>query len=193
MQTKVTKLAKINVRGVVQGVGFRPFVYRLACDHNLKGWVRNTSGSVEIEVEGDETSLENFLIDLKAKAPPMARIEKVEVTFYPPNGYTEFQIRESLSREGEYQLVSADIATCEDCKREIFCPSDRRFGYAFTNCTNCGPRFTIIEDIPYDRPKTTMHKFEMCPQCQQEYDDPLDRRFHAQPNACPECGPSLEL
>ncbi len=191
--TKVTKLAKISVRGVVQGVGFRPFVYRLAQDHNLKGWVRNTSGSVEIEVEGDEASLENFLIDLKAKAPPMARIERVEATFYPPNGYAEFQILKSLSQEGEYQLVSPDIATCEDCKREIFCPTDHRFGYPFTNCINCGPRFTIIEDIPYDRPQTTMRQFEMCPECQREYDDPLDRRFHAQPNACPKCGPGLEL
>ncbi|MBA7518154.1 Carbamoyltransferase HypF [subsurface metagenome] len=191
--TKVTKLAKISVRGVVQGVGFRPFVYRLAQDHNLKGWVRNTSGSVEIEVEGDKESLENFLIDLKAKAPPMARIERVEATFYPPNGYAEFQILKSLSQEGEYQLVSPDIATCEDCKREIFCPTDHRFGYPFTNCTNCGPRFTIIEDIPYDRPQTTMRQFEMCPECQREYDDPLDRRFHAQPNACPKCGPGLKL
>ena len=191
--TKVTKLAKISVRGVVQGVGFRPFVYRLACDHNLKGWVRNTSGSVDIEVEGDKESLENFLIDLKAKAPPMARIERVEATFYPPNGYAEFKILKSLHQEGEYQLVSPDIATCEDCKREIFCPTDHRFGYPFTNCTNCGPRFTIIEDIPYDRPQTTMRQFEMCPECQREYNDPLDRRFHAQPNACPKCGPGLEL
>ena len=193
MRTKLIKLVKISVRGVVQGVGFRPFVYRLAQDYNLKGWVRNTSGSVEIEVEGDEESLENFLIDLEAKVPPMARIERVEATFYPPDGYTEFQILKSLSQEREYQLVSPDIATCEDCKREIFCPTDRRFRYPFTNCTNCGPRFTIIEDIPYDRPRTTMHKFEMCPECQREYDDPLDRRFHAQPNACPKCGPSLEL
>jgi len=187
------KLAKTSVRGVVQGVGFRPFVYRLAQEHNLKGWVCNTSGSVEIEVEGDEESLENFLDDLEAKAPPMARIEKVETTFHPPNGYTEFQIQKSLSHEGEYQLVSPDIATCEDCKREIFSPTNRRFHYPFTNCTNCGPRFTIIEDIPYDRPKTTMRKFEMCPGCQREYDNPVDRRFHAQPNACPKCGPGLEL
>ncbi len=191
--TKVERLARISVRGVVQGVGFRPFVYRLAQEHNLKGWVRNTSGNVEIEVEGDEETLESFLRDLEAKAPPIARIENVEVTFYPTKGYTEFQIGESLSQEGQYQLVSPDIATCEDCKAEIFSPSDRRFRYPFTNCTNCGPRFTIIEDIPYDRPKTTMCEFEMCPQCQREYHDPLDRRFHAQPNACPECGPSLEL
>jgi len=189
----VRKLAKISVYGVVQGVGFRPFVYRLAQEHNLKGWVRNTSGNVEIEVEGDEETLEDFLANLETKAPPMAHIEKVKVTFHPPNGYTEFQIRKSLSQDEKYQLVSPDIATCEDCRREIFSPIDRRFHYPFTNCTNCGPRFTIIEDIPYDRPKTTMRKFKMCPQCQQEYDAPLDRRFHAQPNACPKCGPSLEL
>jgi len=181
------------VQGVVQGVGFRPFVYRLAHEHNLKGWVRNTSGNVEIEVEGDRERVKNFLTDLKDKAPPLARIEKLEATFYSPKGYAEFEICESLSQEGKYQLVSPDIATCEDCMREIFCPTDRRFRYPFTNCTNCGPRFTIIEDIPYDRPQTTMRKFKMCPQCQQEYDDPLDRRFHAQPNACPKCGPSLKL
>jgi hydrogenase maturation protein HypF len=190
---KVGKSAKISVRGVVQGVGFRPFVYRLAQEHNLKGWVCNTSGSVKIEAEGDEESLENFLSDLKTKVPPMARIETIKTTFHSPNGFTEFQIRKSLSREGKYQLVSPDIATCENCRREIFYPTERRFHYPFTNCTNCGPRFTIIDDIPYDRPKTTMRKFKMCPECQREYDDPLDRRFHAQPNACPECGPSLEL
>jgi len=191
--TRAGRLARISVRGVVQGVGFRPFVYRLAHQHQLTGWVRNTSGSVEIEAEGNGEAVDNFLNDLEAKAPPMALIESVEATFHPPKGYTQFQIRQSLSREGQYQLVSPDIATCEDCKGEIFSPADRRFGYPFTNCTNCGPRFTIIEDIPYDRPKTTMRKFQMCPQCQREYDDPLDRRFHAQPNACPQCGPSLEL
>jgi len=183
----------VTVRGVVQGVGFRPFVYRLAHEYNLKGWVRNTSGSVDIEVEGSKKSLENFLGALRSQAPPMAHIEAVEVAFDSPKGYTQFQIEPSLSREGQYQLVSPDIATCDDCKKEIFSPADRRFRYPFTNCTNCGPRFTIIEDIPYDRPKTTMHKFKMCPQCRREYNDPQDRRFHAQPNACPKCGPSLEL
>jgi hydrogenase maturation protein HypF len=191
--TGAGRLARIRVRGVVQGVGFRPFVYRLACDYNLKGWVRNTSGSVEIEVEGRREAVQNFLRDLQAKAPPMAHIEKVETTFHPAKGYTEFQIGESLSQEGQYQLVSPDIATCNDCRKEIFSPTDRRFRYPFTNCTNCGPRFTIIKDIPYDRPKTTMRKFKMCPQCQREYADPFNRRFHAQPNACPKCGPSLEL
>ena len=193
MQVKVAKLARISVRGVVQGVGFRPFVYRLAHEHNLKGWVRNTSEKVEIEVEGEEESLSAFLTDLESKAPPMARLEHLKATFRSPKGYTAFEICESLSRKGKYQLVSPDIATCEDCRREIFQPGDRRFGYPFTNCTNCGPRFTIIEDIPYDRPRTTMREFQMCPRCQQEYDDPLDRRFHAQPDACPRCGPGLEL
>jgi hydrogenase maturation protein HypF len=191
--TGAGRLARIKVRGVVQGVGFRPFVYRLAHQYNLGGWVRNTSGSVDIEVEGAEKAVKNFLTALKAKAPPMARIESVKTSFHPPKGYAGFQIEPSLSQEGQYQLVSPDIATCHDCQREIFSSSDRRFGYPFTNCTNCGPRFTIIEDIPYDRPQTTMRKFKMCPRCQREYDDPLDRRFHAQPNACPDCGPALEL
>jgi hydrogenase maturation protein HypF len=193
MLTKLGRLARIGVRGVVQGVGFRPFIYRLARQHDLKGWVRNTSGNVEIEVEGDEPRINLFLKELESKAPPMSRIENVEVTFASPQGYRDFTIKESLSREGHYQLVSPDIATCPECKAEIFSPGDRRFRYAFTNCTNCGPRFTIIEDIPYDRPKTTMRSFKMCPLCQREYDNPLDRRFHAQPNACPVCGPALEL
>jgi hydrogenase maturation protein HypF len=191
--TGAGRLARIRVRGVVQGVGFRPFVYRLAHHYRLNGWVRNTSGSVDIEVEGAEKAVRNFLSDLEGKAPPVARIESIEATFHTPRGYTEFQIEPSLSRGGQYQLLSPDIATCDDCKEEIFSSDDRRFGYPFTNCTNCGPRFTIIEDIPYDRPKTTMRKFKMCPRCRREYDDPLDRRFHAQPNACPDCGPSLEL
>ena len=193
MLTKLGRLARISVRGVVQGVGFRPFIYRLAQQHDLKGWVRNTSGNVEIEVEGDEARINLFLENLESQAPPMSRIENIEVSFASPKGYSDFGIKESLSREGHYQLVSPDIATCPDCKEEIFSSADRRYRYAFTNCTNCGPRFTIIEDIPYDRPKTTMRAFKMCPQCQQEYDNPLDRRFHAQPNACPVCGPKLEL
>lgn len=190
------KAARISVRGVVQGVGFRPFVYRLAHEHNLKGRVRNTSGNVEIEVEGKEERVRNFITDLESKAPPLARIGNIVVTFQHPKSHTEyekFEIGESISQDGKYQLVSPDIATCEDCRRDIFRPTDRRYRYPFTNCTNCGPRFTIIDDIPYDRPKTTMREFQMCPQCQKEYDDPLDRRFHAQPNACPQCGPSLAL
>jgi hydrogenase maturation protein HypF len=191
--TRAGRLARIKVRGVVQGVGFRPFVYRMACHYKLNGRVRNTSGSVDIEVEGAGKAVRNFIRDLETKAPPVARIESVDATFHPPKGYTRFQIEPSLSREGQYQLVSPDIATCADCQSEIFSHDDRRFAYPFTNCTNCGPRFTIIEDIPYDRPKTTMRQFKMCSRCQREYDDPLDRRFHAQPNACPDCGPKLEL
>jgi len=187
------KLARVNIRGVVQGVGFRPFVYRLAHECKVNGWVRNTSANVEIEAEGGEEALERFLAGLKTKAPPMATIEEIKVSLDAPRGHVGFEIKKSQAQEGKYQLVSPDIATCQDCLREIFNPDDRRYRYPFTNCTNCGPRFTIIEDIPYDRPRTTMKKFKMCAQCQEEYENPLDRRFHAQPNACPECGPSLEL
>jgi len=190
---QTVKLMQIKVRGVVQGVGFRPFVYRLAQRHSLTGWVRNTSGNVQIEVEGEEAALNGFLAALKTEAPPMASIEEIAVATLPAKGYTSFDIKKSLAEDGKYQLVSPDIATCPDCQNELFSPSDRRYRYPFTNCTNCGPRFTIIEDIPYDRPRTTMHRFKMCPECQREYDDPLDRRFHAQPNACPKCGPTLEL
>ena len=190
---KTKRRAKINVRGVVQGVGFRPFVYRLATQHNLLGWVRNTSGKVEIEVEGNEVEVRSFLQELVTHAPPMARIEDIQTIFSLPSGYTDFQIHKSLAQRHKYQLVSPDIATCKDCRDEIFNPYDRRFRYPFTNCTNCGPRFTIIEDIPYDRPNTTMRDFKMCPDCEREYNDPLNRRFHAQPNACPICGPQLEL
>jgi len=178
---------------VVQGVGFRPFVYQLASKHNLKGWVCNTSGDVKIDVEGEKVALNQFLADLETLAPPRASIESISTTGEPAFGYKRFEIRESTPEEGKYQLISPDIATCSACLKELLSPDDRRYLYPFTNCTNCGPRFTIIEDIPYDRPKTTMRSFKMCPQCQQEYDDPLNRRFHAQPNACPRCGPRLQL
>jgi len=188
----------ISVRGVVQGVGFRPFVYRIAHEHDLTGWVLNHSGGVEIEVEGPVDALAAFLRDLEEDAPPLARIESVEVTDAPTVGTTTFEIRHSVAEAGDrrsrfYQLISPDIATCPDCLGELLDPADRRYRYPFTNCTNCGPRFTIIADIPYDRPLTTMRDFRMCPQCQAEYDDPLDRRFHAQPNACPVCGPHVWL
>ncbi|MFQ5924602.1 MAG: carbamoyltransferase HypF [Dehalococcoidia bacterium] len=192
-KAKTMELFQISVRGVVQGVGFRPFVYQLATKYQLKGWVCNTSGDVKIEVEGEREALDQFLVELESEAPPLARIEGIIAASAPPVGYAEFEIRHSIAEEGRYQLVSPDIATCDACKSELLSPEDRRYRYPFTNCTNCGPRFTIIEDIPYDRPKTTMRHFRMCPQCQREYDDPWDRRFHAQPNACPECGPSLEL
>ena len=186
-------LKKISVRGVVQGVGFRPFVYRLAREHELAGWVLNHSGGVEIEVEGPAAALAAFVRDLEGKSPPLARIEGIKVTDAPPVGYTTFEIRHSMAEAGRYQLISPDIAICPDCLCELLDPADRRYRYPFTNCTNCGPRFTIIADVPYDRPLTTMRDFVMCAACQAEYDDPLDRRFHAQPNACPVCGPHVWL
>jgi hydrogenase maturation protein HypF len=188
-----TELARISAKGVVQGVGFRPFVYGLAKKHGLKGWVCNTSEDVKIEVEGARKTLDLFISDLEHKAPPLAHIESVSVNFDAPSGYTGFEIRHSVAQPGKYQLVSPDIATCSPCLEDIFTQGNRRFHYPFTNCTNCGPRFTIIKDIPYDRPLTTMSVFKMCPDCRREYEDPLDRRFHAQPNACPVCGPQLEL
>jgi hydrogenase maturation protein HypF len=183
----------IELTGIVQGVGFRPFVYNLAVAHGLRGWVRNTSAGVQIQVEGQAKALDAFAQGLTTQAPPLARIETISVTERSPNGYKGFTIEESLPQPGAYQLVSPDIATCPDCLRELFDPDDRRYAYPFTNCTNCGPRFTIIEDIPYDRSKTTMRAFRMCAQCQAEYENPANRRFHAQPNACPVCGPHLWL
>ncbi len=193
IKTSTVSLSRISVRGVVQGVGFRPFVYQLAARHNLRGWVRNTSEDVKIEVEGDVKDIEGFIKALREQAPPMAHIEGIEVKSGTPQHFDRFEIRESVAKAGKYQLVSPDIATCSDCLKEIFDPKDRRYRYPFTNCTNCGPRFTIIKDIPYDRPNTTMQTFKMCPACRKEYNDPFNRRFHAQPNACPICGPKLEL
>ncbi len=184
--------SRFKVTGVVQGVGFRPFVYGLATELGLRGWVINTSSGVVIEVEGPPEALEVFARDLVAKAPPVAHIEGVQREPIPPNGWERFEIRESRAEAG-YVLISPDIATCPECLRELFDPHDRRYRYPFTNCTNCGPRFTIIADVPYDRPLTTMAAFRMCPECQAEYDDPLNRRFHAQPNACPVCGPRVWL
>ena len=187
------KLARISVRGIVQGVGFRPFVYGLAVKHGLKGWVHNTSEDVKIEVEGEAEALQQFELELQTQVPPLAHIEEVAIKYLPPVGYDRFEIRPSQALEGKYQLISPDVATCRACLGELLNPEDRRYRYPFTNCTNCGPRFTIIEGMPYDRPKTTMRRFQMCPRCRAEYDNPLDRRFHAQPNACPECGPQIEL
>jgi len=187
------KSASISVRGIVQGVGFRPFVYGLAVKHRLKGWVYNTSEDVRIEVEGAAEAIKQFEREIETKAPPLAYIENVTIEYHPPHRYKNFEIRHSQAQEGKYQLISPDVATCQACLGELLNPEDRRYRYPFTNCTNCGPRFTIIENMPYDRPKTTMRYFQMCPQCQAEYDNPLDRRFHAQPNACPKCGPQVQL
>jgi hydrogenase maturation protein HypF len=192
MKTKVLR-RHILLKGIVQGVGFRPFVFGLARRHGLKGWVNNSSEGVHLEVEGDPGVIENFTRKVSREAPPRARIETMELQDLGPAGLQAFEIRESVEEAGKYQLISPDIATCGACQEELVNPQDRRFRYPFTNCTNCGPRFTIIEDIPYDRPKTTMARFQMCAQCQREYDDPSDRRFHAQPNACPVCGPAIRL
>ncbi len=185
--------AKIVIRGAVQGVGFRPFVYRLAIELQLNGWVSNTSQGVFIEVEGDSGSVQRFLVRLEKEKPSRASIQSLESSFLDAAGYEEFEIRESQDAGAKTVVILPDIATCVDCVREIFDPTDRRFGYPFTNCTNCGPRFTIIESLPYDRANTSMKRFRMCPECDREYHDPLDRRFHAQPNACPRCGPQIEL
>ncbi|MCD6358786.1 MAG: carbamoyltransferase HypF [Dehalococcoidia bacterium] len=190
---KDRQLLHVEVRGVVQGVGFRPFVYQLAVRHNLGGWVCNTSGAVIIEVEGEKAVLDRFLPELESTAPPESHIESISALEKTAVGYERFDIRPSIVRSGEYQLISPDLATCDACREDIADPHNRRYRYPFTNCTNCGPRFTIIEDIPYDRSRTTMRHFEMCPECHGEYDNPLERRFHAQPNACSHCGPALEL
>ncbi len=192
-KTTSISLSRISVRGVVQGVGFRPFVYQVAARHNLRGWVCNTSEDVKIEVEGEAKDIDEFVKELREQAPPQSHIEDIKIAPGIPQNYEKFEIRESVAEAGKYQLVSPDIATCPDCLKEISDPKDRRYRYPFTNCTNCGPRFTIIKDIPYDRPNTTMQSFKMCPACRREYNDPLNRRFHAQPNACPVCGPQLEL
>ncbi len=184
----------ISVKGVVQGVGFRPFVYGLAIRFNLHGWVCNTSGGVEILVQGQSSDIDSFISSLTAEAPVLAKIDDVKVyDELTDDEYSTFEIKESTSLEGAFQPISADVAICPDCERELFDPHDRRYLYPFINCTNCGPRFTIIKDIPYDRPSTTMAEFVMCEDCGTEYKNPLDRRFHAQPIACPECGPFVAL
>jgi len=193
--TEVNKIrgASIRVRGVVQGVGFRPFVYALARRLDLNGWVRNTSAGVEIEIDGSSRHLEEFVRDLRLLAPPLARIDQVQVEQRPANGYKEFAILASEPIPQAFQPVSPDMGLCTDCLRELFDPQNRRYRYPFINCTNCGPRFTIIEDVPYDRANTTMAAFAMCASCASEYEDPGDRRFHAQPVACLSCGPQIWL
>jgi hydrogenase maturation protein HypF len=183
----------VRVEGVVQGVGFRPFVYSLATSLNLAGFVGNDSDGVFAEIEGPPAAIGEFLNRLTAEAPPLARIQRVTTNPGKPTGAITFTIVASESKGPTRTLVSADTATCEDCLRELKDPADRRFGYPFINCTNCGPRFTIVRDVPYDRPLTTMAGFPMCEECAAEYHDPDNRRFHAQPTCCPACGPTLRL
>jgi hydrogenase maturation protein HypF len=183
----------IHITGIVQGVGFRPFVYNLATGLGLTGWVRNTSAGVDIELEGETPVLDEFVQRLRADAPPLAHLDEVEVSPREPSGYQTFEIEHSETVADAFQPISPDVSICPDCLRELFDSTDRRHRYPFINCTNCGPRFTIIKDIPYDRPKTTMAVFPMCADCAAEYTNPADRRFHAQPVACPECGPRVWL
>ena len=184
---------RILINGIVQGVGFRPFIYNLAIRYDLQGWVKNTSGGVEIEVSGPKPDLDGFISSITNEAPPLSLIESLEFETIPSEGYKAFHIQHSQVIEGAFQPISPDVSICDDCLRELFTPENFRYRYPFINCTNCGPRFTIIKDIPYDRPQTTMAGFDLCPTCEQEYNNPLDRRFHAQPVACPECGPEIWL
>ncbi len=184
---------RLTIRGTVQGVGFRPFTYRLAQALGLKGWVSNGVQGVIIEAEGSQVTLQQFLVRLPRELPPQSQIQHCDTKWLAPVGYTTFAIRDSETEGHKTAMVLPDIATCDRCRREIFDPRDRRYRYPFTNCTDCGPRFSIIQALPYDRVHTTMQPFVMCEHCRAEYDEPLDRRFHAQPNACPACGPHLEL
>ncbi|MFH1012094.1 MAG: acylphosphatase, partial [bacterium] len=184
---------QVHVSGTVQGVGFRPFIYHLARKFNLLGTVQNNSKGVLIHIEGSQEHLHQFLESIVREAPTAAQVNRLTETELPLANFSDFRILQSEVLEDAFTQVSPDIALCADCRRELEDARDRRYGYPFINCTNCGPRFTIIEDVPYDRPLTTMSPFEMCQRCRAEYDNPADRRFHAQPVACHECGPKLQF
>lgn len=185
--------AIIRINGIVQGVGFRPFIYRLAKDSGINGWVNNSSKGVKVEAEGTKSQLKKFIKEIKSKKPAISVINNFEVKYTETLGYSSFEIRKSISEGKKEALILPDIATCNECLNDIFDPVNRRYLYPFTNCTNCGPRFSILENLPYDRCNTTMKFFNMCGVCFEEYNNPNDRRFHAQPNACPECGPVLSF
>ena len=185
--------AKITLKGVVQGVGFRPYVYTLAESLQLRGYVTNTSEGVTIDIEGEQ--LAEFIARLPKDSPPLSKITSVSITPLPEYGYGDFRIIESREDNSQvpFTLISPDISICDECLKELMDPRDRRYLYPFINCTNCGPRFTIMRDVPYDRPRTSMSPFPMCDNCRAEYEDPQNRRFHAQPNACWKCGPHLNF
>jgi len=188
------KCLNLHISGSVQGIGFRPFVYRLAKELELKGWVNNNAQGVAIAVEGNQQQLDLFIERLQSEKPARSQIQQITQEWCEPVHYQTFEIHESTDNTStKTAVILPDLATCDDCLRDIFNPKNRRYRYPFTNCTNCGTRYSIIRAVPYDRHNTTMHKFQMCADCQAEYDQPLDRRFHAQPNACPQCGPHLEL
>ncbi|NIP85795.1 MAG: hypothetical protein GTO03_09635, partial [Planctomycetales bacterium] len=185
--------AVVQIEGHVQGVGFRPFLYRLATSYGLRGTVGNSARGVDLEVEGPRQAVKAFLAEIPRRAPAVANVTACRHDLRRPAGYPAFVIRPSAAEGHRTALISPDLAVCRDCLGEMFDPRDRRFRYPLINCTNCGPRYTIIADVPYDRAATTMSRFTMCPACQAEYDDPANRRFHAQPNACPTCGPRVWL
>ncbi len=191
--THAIEAARLSIRGVVQGVGFRPFVHRLALRHGLAGWVRNASGDVQLQVEGETAAIAAFIEGLRADAPPLARIDDLHAETCPPMGLSTFTILESRSEAGRRQPVSPDVALCETCEAELFDPANRRHRYPFITCTDCGPRYTVIEAMPYDRERTSMRAFTQCPTCRAEYDTPGDRRYHSETNSCPECGPRVWL
>src|SRR5574340_369772 len=181
---------KVTIKGLVQGVGFRPFIFKLAQELAVNGYITNTSDGVFMVVEGDNLDL--FLNRVRSDAPSLARILSVDIFPEKNSGFTDFTIKES-SGSGRFTLLSPDISICNDCLEELFDGQDRRFLYPFINCTNCGPRYSITKTVPYDRVNTTMNTFSMCMACLAEYQNPENRRFHAQPNACPVCGPQMEL
>ncbi len=187
------KRLNLHIKGRVQGVGFRPFIYNLARKHRLAGYVRNDPSGVHVEVEGEEKNLRRFILAVKEKAPPASYVKNIHRRVVPLQGEEDFLIAESRQGEEKFVFISPDISICKDCFKELFSPGDRRFHYPFINCTNCGPRYSIIEDVPYDRRRTSMREFKMCSSCEKEYYDPHNRRFHAQPNACFRCGPSITL
>ena len=193
VQSEIKQRFRYKIEGVVQGVGFRPFVFKIAKEHNIKGFVNNSSEGVFIEAEGSKGDLEKFLIEFETSLPPLAKIDKMVSKKIEPKDSKEFEILESSSTSSKYASISPDIAICEDCLRELRDKKDRRYGYYLTNCTNCGPRYTIIDRVPYDRANTSMVRFKMCDECEKEYKNPLDRRYHAQPISCHKCGPTIKF
>ena len=188
----MTERLSLKIHGIVQGVGFRPFVHKLVHGYGFGGYIKNTSSGVEMELEGEREQLEKLLRELPERAPKLALIESLEARFSRElKGFTSFEIESSRREERNNTLVSPDICICDDCLRELRDEGDRRYRYPFINCTNCGPRFTIIKDLPYDRAKTSMAVFPMCPDCAEEYGDINDRRYHAQPDCCEKCGPQV--
>ena len=185
--------ARLFVHGVVQGVGFRPFVHRLATRRHLAGWIRNASGDVQIHVEGAASDIAEFVRDLEAEAPPLAHIDALRHEPCTPANLTTFTILESRREDGKRQPVSPDVALCAACEAELFDPRNRRFRYPFITCTDCGPRYTVIDAMPYDRERTSMRAFTQCENCRREYGTPGDRRYHSETNSCPACGPRLWL